>query len=219
MFKPLCGPFLLVILFLLTPASIKADPVVITSGFLSVSGGIFAGPVYSFAGQGFSASGQGEPGNTGPQQCSPCVGGSLLTLNANFAGSSLGSGTAIINGVSFNNMTFAGQIQFFGSVVLPSIPSDITLTAPFTFNGFMFGCVNLSHVDCSPQVAVFNIDVTGQGLATVQLAFEGLSGSGQPLYAFRSVRYDFQAVPEPSAILLLGGGLVSFVFRWKKRRR
>ena len=218
MFKPLHALIFLLFFFFLTPGAVRAEPVVITTGSLSISGSIIAGPVYSFAGQGFSASGQGDTGFAGPQQCSPCVGGNLLSLNATFAGFSLGNGTAIINGVVFSDITLAGQIQFFGSVVLPTALSDITLTAPFTFGGFMFGCVNQSHLDCTPQVAVFSTGVVGQGMVTVQLAFEGLSGTGQPLYGFRSVRYDFQPVPEPSAILLLASGLTSVVIRLKKRR-
>src|SRR3982750_2157403 len=93
----LCALTLLVI----TP-SVKADPLVVISGSLSVTG-IAGGPHYTFNGANFTITAAGDPGNVRPQSCFPCLSGDLLEVDAFFAGTSLGTGTATINGTTFDN--------------------------------------------------------------------------------------------------------------------
>ena len=76
------------LMLILTP-SVKADPIVVTSGSLSVTG-ITGGPHFSLFGENFSLNGGGEQGSAQPQQCFPCVSGNLIGVNGFFAGSSLG---------------------------------------------------------------------------------------------------------------------------------
>src|ERR1043165_6788951 len=87
------------LLLTLTP-SVKADPIVVTSGSLSVTG-ISGGPSFSLLGENFSATGGGEPGSTQATQCFPCVSGNVIGLNGFYAGGATlgaGGGVVTING-------------------------------------------------------------------------------------------------------------------------
>lgn len=206
----------------LTP-SVKADPIVVTSGSLSVTG-ISGGPDFSLFGENFSVSGGGEQGSAQAQQCFPCMSGNVIGLNGFFAGSSLGGGTVTIDGMTFTNLVFAGTLVFTSSAVIPAATTNVSITAPFTFAGDIRGCIfNGGPPDCSPGDAVFSTQLVGQGIATVQLNFIGVNASGKSLYTFNNVTYNFQSaeVPEPMTITLLAAGLMGLGAKWKfaKKRR
>jgi hypothetical protein len=63
---------------------------------------------------------------------------------------------------------------------------------------------------------VFTTDLIGSGTATLELAFAGTIADGTPIFTFRKITYQFEEVPEPATILMLGGGLVAL---YAKRRR
>jgi hypothetical protein len=210
MSKILAGLCTLLFIAVLTPSRVNADPIVVTSGFLSVTGA-FAGPVYSFAGTNFAATGSGgDLGNTGPAvSCFVCTSGQSINTGSLFVGTSLGKGTVTINGSTFNNIFIAGQFGFSGSpVVVPvTLLSNITLTAPFTFSGTMIGCVE-SHLICQTQV--FSTELIGSGVATIELQ-QFIDSLGNSTFAFRSVTYTFEsaAIPEPTSMLFLMSGLAA----------
>jgi len=216
MSKLLIGLCTVLLFATLTPSTAQADPIVVTSGSLTVSG-FFQAPNYSFAGQNFSVTAHGgDPGFTGPTSCFPCVGGSL-NVNSFFAGTSLGQGTVTINGTTFNNIFIAGTFQFTAaSVVVPPPVSAITLTTPFTFSGLMNGCT-VQHLSCTSSDIVFTTQLSGSGIAFVELAF--FQTSSLTFYQFKSVTYVFSdPVPEPMSLLLLGSGLAALTGARLKRR-
>lgn len=215
-------PAFLLFALLLLPAIARADTIVINSGALWVNGN--SGPLFSFGNmppQSFAVSNTQHPGDGGNvQRCQPCTGGQTISLNGYFAAeSTLTSGPAVVGGISYNQLFYAGALQFtVGNVVVPSIEQSLlTITAPFTLSGFMEGYPT-SQLNTPP---IFSTMLSGQGLATLQLSGHFTPGLGY-LYDFVSIRYDFSPnapVPEPGPLSLLGAGLASLVSYARLRRK
>jgi hypothetical protein len=205
------------VLMLTLAQSVKADPLVVTSGSLSVTG-IMGGPSFSLSGENFSIAGGGNLGSAQPQQCFPCESGNLLGLHAFFAGSSLAAGNMTFEGMTFTNLVFGGTFEFFGAAVIPAATTNISITAPFTFAGDIRACVfQGAPTDCSPANSIFSTQLVGQGIATIQLDFFFINASGKSVYGFNSITYNFQPaeVPEPMTITLLATGLMGLGAKWK----
>ena len=185
--------------------TVNADPIVITSGSLTLPG-FFSAPNFSFSGANFTVTGSGgEAGTTGPQTCFPCVSGNTINVNSSFNGSNLGQGSATINGMTFNAVAFGGQIQFSGNpLIVPAATSNVTLTAPFTFSGTLFGC---QAAPCTPQDAVFTTELTGSGLAFIELRFFPETN----LFQHERTTFVFgpTEIPEPMSLSLLAAGLAA----------
>jgi hypothetical protein len=205
--------------FLLTFSSslTRADPIVITSGSVSVSGTFIGAPIYSFSGTNFSVIALGsEHGFIGPA-CISCVSGDVISTSSIFGD---GRGTVTINGTTFNNIFILGSLMFTGPTIIMPVTNStsLTLTAPFTLSGFMEGCLE-TPLFC--RTIVFSTEVSGSGLATIQ--YEGFVDSqGRTLFEFRNVTYTFTdtTIPEPSSILFLTSGIAALgAAKWKLRRR
>ncbi len=217
MSKLLIGLFTLLLFATFTPSTAYADTIEITSGSLTVPE-FFVAAQYSFAGENFSVTGGGgDVGFVGPF-CSPCAGGNF-NMNSRFVGTSLGQGTITFNGTTFNNLFIAGSLEFIaGSIVAPLPTASITLTAPFTLRGFINGCT-VSHLTCTSSDIVFTTELTGSGVAFVELEF--FQSGNFKFYEFKKVTYVFgvEPVPEPMSLLLLGGGVAALAGARLKRRR
>jgi len=205
------------VMLVVTP-SVYADPIVITSGSLSVNSSAVA--TYTLNGQNFSVTSiGGDSGNSGPVGCVPCGSGNPVSTGSFFVGSSLGQGTATINGTTFNNVFYLGEFSIGGNpVVLPVGTSDVSFTLPFNFVGNIRGCDD--KLVCANPV-FSTIELVGQGSLTVEFFFAGTTAGGVSIYSFKSLTYNFQdaSVPEPMTVALLATGLIGLGAKLKSRAR
>lgn len=198
--KFLCPVGALLILTALTPATASADPLVITSGTLTITG-LFGGPQFNLVTDSRTINGGGDKGSSSPQACAPCSAGSSLSVFGFFAGSSLGGG-----GVG-GTFTLTGP-----PVLVPNLTSDVTLTSTFSFIGHMIFC----PTNCAFEPPTFSLDLVGGGTVNIDLQYL-FSPGGNPVFQFRNVTYTFET-PEPMSILLLGGGLAGLAAKLHRKR-
>lgn len=192
----------LLLLVAFTPSTTHADPIFITSGTLTVTG-LGGGPVYSLRGDNFASGGSsGEKGAVSVQiQCFPCSAGQVINVFATFAGSGLGTNHAGV-------FTFTGP-----PITVPFSLTNLTLTSPFQFSGSLITCRD----NCFITPAISNFSLVGGGTATIEL-IGGFTPIGTRVFTFRSITYNFE-VPEPTSILLLGGGLAALAARLRRGHR
>ena len=192
----------------ITP-SVHADPIVITSGSVSLVGA-FSGTTYSLNGQNFSINGGGDGGFSAARNCTPCLSGSTLGVNTVITGNGLGNATVTINGTTFPDLSILGTLELSGGgFTIPAALTNITLTSGFNFTASIFGCPGPPSL-CTMDNAVFSTTLQGSGTATLQLIFSGLNANGDSLFFFQSLTYNFGAseVPEPMTITLLAAGMM-----------
>jgi hypothetical protein len=206
------------VMLVITP-SVHADPVVITGGSASINGA--ARLSYSLIGDNFSVMtiGNGDEGNSSAAQCHPCASGMTISAGGLFVGTSLGQGNAIVNGTPFNNIGFLGTFNIGSApLTLPVGTSDLTYIVPFTLTGDITGCLP-DNTSCLNQV--FSTTLTGQGIATLNLHFDG-TFNGVSAYSFQSLTFEFQdpaAIPEPMTITLLATGLIGLGAKVRRRAK
>lgn len=202
------------VMFIITP-SVQADPIAITSGQIFV--GLSGSPTnYTLSGLNFSVNATGAAPGSNPS-CSPCASGTPVSIS-NVIGTNLGTGSATINGTTFNNIFFVGQFTLTATdVVLPVLPDNgiaVQIEPPVFFTGTIRGCL-----DAACTTEVFSVtELVGQGFAKAAFTFIG-NQNGVSLFTPASLRYDLREIPEPMTMTLLAGGLVGLGVRLRGRRK
>jgi hypothetical protein len=111
-----------------------ADPITITGGALTETG-IFGSTTFILTGKDFAVAGVGEPGFAGPLACFPCVAGDLVNFDGRFVGGTLGAGPAIVNGMAYARVFYAGVLAFEAETVqFPAGSSTVELTSSFVLS-------------------------------------------------------------------------------------
>ncbi len=203
------------VMFIITP-SVKADPVEITSGqvFVGLSG---APTNFVLIGSDFLINSTGAAPGTNPS-CSPCTSGTPISIS-NTIGTNLGFGSATINGTTFNNIFFVGQLTFtMTDVTLPMLPDgvmgNVQIEPSFTLTGTIRGCL-----DAACNTEVFSVtELEGFGFAKAAFAFIG-NQNGVSLFTPSSLRYDLHEIPEPMTMTLLASGLLGLGVKLRRRRK
>lgn len=206
-----------------TSAVARAESFVIQAGSMGFDTGDPAG--FVFTGEGLEISGLFQRiASSGAFTCAPapCVPGTLVSLGTVFGGPSvdfnLGQGVATIDGVQYGSQTgppgegflfLTGTFTFDApELPIPDTGADfVTLTAPFLFSGNVIGS-NEQPV----ALPLFDLDLSGIGIARMRL--DRINGT----YNFTALQYEFEPIPEPATLILVGGGLAGLVAGRKRLR-
>jgi len=179
----------------------QTNPIVITRGSIFIEAGTPHLPNQSpitqrYAGLGLSVNSSGglSFGSQTYAECFTfgCGPGSIVnaTLSTTFSTSdpAFFRGTVTVNDktypVGMFHVNVGGTYNFVSpSLVFPNVSTPVvTLSFPFTFDGHLIGFAE--------RRSVFNLDLVGQGVATVR--FVRISFGGEPSYRATSFTYSFQ---------------------------
>jgi hypothetical protein len=157
------------------------------------------------------------PPKVGPSTCTTCSAGDIvnlsfrnppLTADGYTLFVELGEGSGTFGSTSYPFLSYSGSLKF--QAVPISFPATaepfVLLQTPFSFRGWF------NAADQPGGSLGFRLG--GVGIATASFVREG------DFYRWSgNTTYEFQAVPEPSTILLLGSGLAAAgVKRWRRVR-
>jgi hypothetical protein len=220
-------------LFVLDVGSLRADPLVVTSGFFSVDEG---DPInFHFVGDDFdlrafpSFSGPSAPLFTfGPlQTCHVCAPGTSIDLNSRGTGA-IGEWVNrpdipnLFQGTAYSTVYFSGDLRFDApTLTAPAITRQIEvvdLIAPFHFSGQLTGYATPDRTGN----ALFSLMLTGRGNADVAL---GTSSPGDPPAWFlegldyRFTSADVSPTPEPATLMFVAAGLLTAGAATRRRFR
>lgn len=205
----------------LLPRPASADPVTIRSGYVETSQ-VLALARGTLHGDAFSMTFGADAFVTSlAYDCWPCLPGTTVHLGGTFEGPRAG-GSAVVDGTTYPQVFFDGMTGTFTS---PSFvvtgDSTLTITQPFTYNGVVSGYLVDPWVSGFTEPAFIKF-LTGQGTASATFIFTRFSEDDDgAMFTATNLRYDFgdaAPVPEPTTMLLVGGGMAFMTYRERRRQ-
>jgi hypothetical protein len=200
-----------------------ADPILITSGSMLVTGRFETGSIVLTGTRGFSLRAGVDPGEgevSAMSRCSQedpgCTGGSTISIGANLVGSGFPNGVATLDGTTFEHIDDINSpatvlLRLTGNITLPSFQtSPLVVTAPFAIGPSAF----LLPSPTQP------VEIEGLGGTATLFLVPGreTEGAATP-WVLDQIRYDFSGaapIPEPGTVLLVTAGMAG---AWWRRRR
>jgi hypothetical protein len=202
----------LAVLSLASANSVRAEPITIIAGSLSVTSVAEVAPFTLQGTRGFSLNGSADTGEgrVDPFICLPCAPG-VQSVGANLSGPAI-FGTATLDGATYTltsaiDSPASMALEFNGAVTMPATGGrPIVIRAPFTLDGIF-----------SPTFPAGPVQLTGGGVASLFLSPD----IGDPAaWNVDRVRYDFGAqqapIPEPASLTLLGLAFAAAALRARK---
>jgi hypothetical protein len=209
---------LVVVTLLISSASARADPFVVTGGTIVIPS--LSGPAtFTLEGDGFSLAGVVSQ-SFGFGVCAPCsptdpprgIGGPLSDFRNGLPGT--------FNDVNYPAIFFGGVLQLSSSSFPVSmLLESTTVMLPFEFAGHLVGFGSSFAKQVGP--ALFSADFVGAGIVTANFSVVPPSPNFPSLFFFRDATFDFSAAqpeptPEPATIALVAMGAATVLLR---RRR
>ena len=120
-----------------------------------------------------------------------------------------------INTISSSNVAHL-YLHLIGTTVLPPVNgSSLVIHAPFIVapdSSFTYDVTPGSNTEAPERATVA---LRGRGTATVSF----LANPSVPVWEFNQMRYEFVPTPEPTTLVLVGGGLAATLLRARTLRR
>ena len=208
------GSWIVTWLLSVTPAF--ADPVrIVTSGYIYqlVEDGETGA---ALMGSGFSLT-NAEVDILADELCVPCTPGRSLDLSTTIRLSAFPPGTAVVDGVEYQDVFFGGTLDIdAGSVIVPDVPLGgpyPRLGTAFTFAGTLQGFADVGRTGAP----LFSLLVAGGGRTSLGF-FNYPTQTGITTDGWEFEFDGAAATPEPGSWLLFGSGAVWFARRWRHRR-
>lgn len=213
------GVLALVVAVTMVPRPAAADPVVITSGYLTVNEVLITNARLVLNGDGFALDAFAESfSSLLSLACLPCAPGTSVNLGGSFEGPRA-AGSAFVDGVAYSSIFLDGMTGTFSSPAFQiSGAQSVTISRPFTFSATISGYLLDPWVHGLTDPA-FTKTLSGRGTASATFLY---NDADTPLFWAEDLRYDFAdaaPIPEPATLLLFGTSATIVALRRRRARR
>jgi hypothetical protein len=191
----------------------RADPVLVTSGTMLI--GDPEGDLLFLRGAGFSITSVTPPfehfPKTFPDSCFRCRAGDAFDFSFTTDGEQfVGSGPATFAGTFHAELFYRAELTAIatGQRFPDTTDSVVEIVQPFVFNGLI-----RAFTDPEFSSLAFATALRGRGRAHTRFFREDLRGVGVYIPEEAAYIYEFEPIPEPATLLMVGVGIAGLGLR------